>query len=307
MRVLKFLLPALLIIGLPLLGLIGNSYVFVNSFPYGAYVHSSVATANFLFKALLIIGVFGLVVGLINPKIAYFSTLPTRKNVIIYYMFILLLSFVSYRELIYLHKITAEIKKPALSDFFNEVVIGENTKSLISKIPKFKYQLQWWGGDSSGFNRIIGFPYSNPTAMIVEIHFPGLTEKSKIVVEISDLFDRDNSRVIRAVLIENNKVILSNPKLKPEDPQILMGSFEKIDGKLMFHACGENQVLEADLSQLKENFIFDFVSQEMFGKKFAIFSGAILNDGNIQKVYAYNGVLSENGFDEAYNCIKYSR
>ena len=116
MRFLKFLLPALLIIGLPLLGLIGNSYVFVNSFPYGAYVHSSVAIANFLFKTLLIIGVVGLAVGLVNPKIAYFSTLPTRKNVIIYYTFLFLLSFVSYRELIYLYKITAEIKKPALSE-----------------------------------------------------------------------------------------------------------------------------------------------------------------------------------------------
>jgi hypothetical protein len=307
MRFLKFLLPTLLIIGLPLLGLISNSYVFVNSFPYGTHVHSSVATANFLFKALLIIGVAGLVVGLVNPKIVYFSTLPTRKNVVIYYTFILLLSFVSYRELIFLYKFTAETKKPALSEFFNEVVVGEATKSLISKIQKFEHPLQWWESDSSNFNRTVGFPYSNPTAMIIQIHFPGLTQKSSIVVEISDSFGSDNSQVIRSVLIENNRVILSNPILTPEDPQILMGTFENIDEKLMFKACGETQSIETDLSKLKERSIFNFVDKGVFGKRFAIFSGSILNtkicsscSENTKTLYVYHGVLSHD--EKSYSC-----
>lgn len=204
----KFLLPALLAVGLPLLGLIGNGYVFVNSFPYGGYIHSSVAIANFIFKLLLAIGLLGLIVGLANPKYAYFSKNPTRRNVVLYYSFLLVLSFISNRELIYLSKFTEDIKKPSLSDFFGEVVIGEKTGSLIAKIHNSKYQLQWWGGSSGSFNRISGFPYHNPAAKIIDIHFPGLAENSKIVVEISDYFDSINSQVIRSVLIENNREVL---------------------------------------------------------------------------------------------------
>ena len=237
MKLLKFLLPLLLVLGLPLTGLIGNSYVFVNSFPYGMYVHSSIAIANFFFKTLLFISILGLIFGLVNPKFSYFSKNPTRQNVMVYYLFILLLSFASYRESIFLSKITAEIKKPALTDFYREIEVGESTKSLISKIQKYKFSLQWYGSDTQTFNRVADFPYRDTDAILIEIHFPGLTEKSKIVVEISERFDSPTSNVIRASLIEKNKFVISNPGLKNEDPKTLMGFFKKIDGKQTRIVC----------------------------------------------------------------------
>lgn len=310
MKLAKFLLPLLIATGLPLLANIGYNHLFFDSFLYGNYAHASVAVGFLIVKALLLIGIAGLAVGLVNPKLVYFSKAANRKNAVFYYSFILLLSFCVYKESAYLDKSVQKIKKPALTNLYNEIVIGEKVQSLILKANKFKHQLEWWAGDNSEFSRVAGFPYRKHNQRILQIHFPGFTEKIMIAVEISLDPSHEESRVLRMMLIENKRVVLSNPQIRAEDPQILFGKFERITERLLFTPCGETMSIEVDLSVLAEKDALTFLdnpNNEEIKDTFAVFSGSIVNKRKcdkcaeyVDRLYIHYVFLShgKNGFSE---------
>jgi len=314
MKYLKYVVPVLIAIGLPLLFQTSKSYVFLNSFPYGSYVHLSVAIALYIFKILLLIGIAGLIIGLIKPNLAYFSSTPNRANITIYYSFLLFLAFIVHKEMNFLGESTSKIKKPALTDFYNEITPGEQTKSLISKIEKFRYELQWWGGDSSSFSRVEGFPYKKSNQLILQINFPGLSESNLIVVEISEKFDHEKSIILRKTLIEEDRTIASSPELKNEDARIIFGTFKSIDGKRIFFPCRSSHSFEANFSHINQKHAFMFNDNEIYEKEglFAIFSGSYSNEKscdncseNSDTLYVYDGFESQsaNSFSpENYYC-----
>jgi hypothetical protein len=268
---------AAIALSIPFIGLTLNQYNYISSFPYGNYVHSSIALGSITSRLLFLVGVIGLVGGVIKPKLVLWVGEKSRFRVLVVYGVVLALSLITYHGSKEARDRSAIKERANISALYKNLSPGMKTKDILQEAHKIDASIGYHYGDTSPNNRLSGFPYDGETKPALVLKYPPFRSQPIITVEMSASPGEPESVARKIVLMDRNKVIEVSPALVKSDPQVIWGHLALARESQVFTRCGTKKSIEVDLSEVKQEHFMESYNGVAEGdqKVFAIISGAV--------------------------------
>ena len=199
---------------MPVLGYFSNRYEYISTFPYGAFYHSTISYGTYTFQVLLLVGLLGLLLGLVHPRLSLWFGEKNRKRVLVIYGFTIAIAFGVRHEAYQLSKIVFADEEANMNLVYEALLPGTNAKEMEATIKAIDSNIGYVYGDTSPYRRINGYPYSGTPKYAVEFAYPGFFPKyevqSRVVVEMSS--DPHSSEATAEGIFLLNKLSVHNSK-----------------------------------------------------------------------------------------------
>lgn len=290
----KLTVLVVLATSIPVLAYLFGGYVHVSTFPYGAYYHSAITSATFISNILLLVGFFGLSVGLVRPALTLWFGETSRRLVLIVYGLALILGVAIRYEAYFLSKqiFANEQEKMALA--YRALDPGTLLRDARHSIDGVDSNIRASFADLSRFNRTTGYPY-DVTKTGIEFSYPGsypkLKVQTRIVAHLSAHMTDPDAVIERITLLRGADLQDVRPPMRPEEVRVYKGFFAFDDEAQTFTPCGQGQSFSINFAPNQRETLESRHRAVVEGspeRSFAILTGAVgPNPGvfTVQAVY----------------------
>lgn len=215
----KLLVILFIISILPFTGLLIDTYIHTPNLFFGSYKHVTQVISSKVIQILRIVGILGLILGLIHPKLSLWYGEAIRIKVVGVYFSLIIFSYLAVIEGRQIQKYVSNQREQKIELLYNELAAHDPRTSINQKIKRIDSNIRLAPASSSKFNRVVGFPYNSSDNRVLEISFPILHPKSKIVaISVSDPM-ADDLVADMFILIQNNNITSVKPEIINENPK----------------------------------------------------------------------------------------
>jgi hypothetical protein len=282
-------------LSIPMLGYAVNQYVYVSTFPFGAYYHSAITFGTLTFGLLLVAGSVGLLVGLVRPSLSLWVGERNRKRVLVVYGLTLALGITVKYETYFFSKLIFSNEEENVALVYRTLEPGASIRDVQQTIEKVDPNIRYHYADISRYSRTTGYPYDGTPRFAIEIKYPSFYPKlevqSRIVTHLSANLTEPEAVVERIAFLRGDILRDLRPPARPEEVRVYRG-FLLIDARTQtFTPCGQSQPLWLDSSPGQLEQLEKQHRNTVRGpseKSFAILTGAIGPRPSCQRCDAYS-------------------
>lgn len=238
-------------ISLPFLFFYSGSYPYIDTLFYGRNIHIAEFAAVRLSAIFIIVGFFGVILGLIYPRLCLWTGVATRIKASLIYSAIFIAGVLLRYESQYINYLRINLEKENLYKYYNQIPLDITAGELEDFVRDLDSGLHISRGLSTANTQINHLPFSINNHLF-SIRYKRTFSRQTLYVEMSEIHADPAAKSKRIMLVDRNQVIQSRPDISIYERQLFWSSMFRDNDRLYVQPCKSDDVYELELQTLND-------------------------------------------------------